>query len=190
MDKGATRKTALLVIDAQAGIIQGPFDGPVYQAEQLLHTIRGLLDHARSHKLPVFFVQDVDLLQGGDEAFAIPPEIAPLPGEPVIHKQATDSFHGTTLHEQLQAQEINHLVIAGCKTQFCIDSACRKATTLGYDVTLVKDGHSTTDSKVLTAEQIIAHHNSCLHGLSNLEPFILVRASSESVFEPIHDTYR
>lgn len=90
----------------------------------------------------------------------------------------------------MQANGINHLVIVGCKTEYCIDSACRKATTLGYDVTLVRDGHSTSDSAVLSGEQIIAHHNTCLHGLGNLEPFILVRHSQENVFEPTHDSYR
>lgn len=152
--------------------------------------MKGIIQKARSQAIPVFYVQDVDVAEAGTYEYAIHPEIAPLPGEPIIHKKATDSFHGTDLHQQLQAQGINHLVIMGCKTEFCIDSACRKATTLGYDVTLVKDAHSTTDNEVLQADQIIAHHNTCLHGLGNLEPFILVRSSDEDVLVPSHDSYR
>jgi len=185
-----TRKTALLIIDAQTGIIEGPTDGPVYNAEGLLGTMQAVLSQARQQAIPVWYVQDLDVAEPGDKAFDTHPAIAPLPGEPIIHKRATDSFHGTDLHDQLQAAGIGHLVIMGCQTQFCIDSACRKATTLGYDVTLVKDGHSTTDNPVLSAEQIIAHHNKLLHGLSNLEPFILVRHSEENLFEPTHDSYR
>jgi hypothetical protein len=33
---------------------------------------------------------------------------------------------------------------------------------LGYKVTLVKDGHSTCDSPVLSAEKIIEHHSNVL----------------------------
>jgi hypothetical protein len=41
-------------------------------------------------------------------------------------------------------------------------TACRAAVALGYQVTLLSDAHSTFDSPVLTAEQIVAHHNSTL----------------------------
>ena len=33
---------------------------------------------------------------------------------------------------------------------------------MGFKVILVSDGHSTLDSDILQAEQIIAHHNSVL----------------------------
>lgn len=184
------RKTALLVIDAQTGIIEGMSHDPVYQKEALLQTIHSLVTQARSRHIPVLYVQDLDVAPEGDPAFAIHPSIAPAPHEPVFRKKATDAFHGTDLHERLQEIGIDHLVIAGCKTEYCIDSACRRATTLGYDVTLVGDGHSTSDSSVMPAESIIAHHNRCMHGLSNLEPFVVVRTSAEDVFAPIHDFYR
>lgn len=183
------RKTALLIIDAQVGIIEGPL-GPVYQPHELVQVIKKVREAAYSKDIPVLYVQDADVGEVGSADYAVHPEFAPLPSETVIQKLATDSFHGTDLHEILQEKGINHLVITGCKTEYCIDSACRKATTLGYDVTLVKDGHSTSDNKVLRAEQIIAHHNTCLHGLGNIEPFILVRESSEDVFTPTHDSYR
>jgi len=184
------RTTALLVIDAQVGIIEGPGIGPVHEPARFVHTMQGVIEKARSQAIPVFYVQDVDVADHGTDAYAIHPVIAPLPGEAVIQKKATDSFHGTDLHEQLQSHGINHLVIMGCKTEYCVDSACRKATTLGYDVTLVKDAHSTTDNAVLKAEQIIAHHNTVLHGLGNLEPFVIVRGSEEDVLVPSHDSYR
>lgn len=182
--------TALLVIDAQVGIIEGPSHGPVHEPATLLQTMKKVIEEARDKAIPVIYIQDTDVAAGGEDAFAIHPQIAPLSDETVIFKKATDSFHRTNLHDHLQAIGVNHLVIIGCKTEYCVDSACRKATTLGYDVTLVKDGHSTSDSKALRAEQIIAHHNTCLHGLSNLEPFIFVRSSDEDVFVPKHDAYR
>src|SRR5581483_3373536 len=42
--------------------------------------------------------------------------------------------------------------------EYCVDTTCRRATSLGYDVTLVGDAHLTRDNGVLTAANIIAHH--------------------------------
>ncbi|KZE55798.1 amidase [Brevibacillus parabrevis] len=176
-------------MDAQVGIVEGPI-GPVYQKTSLVQTIKKLREDAWRRAIPVLYVQDTDVADLGADAYAIHPELAPLPTETVILKQATDAFHETDLHEQLQSLGITHLVMTGCKTEFCVDSACKRATTLGYDVTLVSDGHSTTDNTVLRAEQIIAHHNVSMHGLGNIGPFILVRDSTEDVLTPAHDTYR
>ena len=78
----------------------------------------------------------------------------------------------------------------GCKTEHCIDTAVRTATVNGFDVTLVGDGHSTINSKLLTAEQIISHHNEVLHGHYNVDHFSVVRNAVEDVFQPNHNDYR
>jgi hypothetical protein len=39
----------------------------------------------------------------------------------------------------------------------------------GYDVVLIQDAHSTIDSDVLKAPQIIAHHNDILQWFSTLK---------------------
>ena len=46
----------------------------------------------------------------------------------------------------------------------------RRALALGYPVTLVADGHSTVDNRVLTASQITAHHNETLSNISSFGP--------------------
>jgi nicotinamidase-related amidase len=45
------------------------------------------------------------------------------------------------------------------QTEFCIDTTCRRAYSLGYEIILVEDAHSTWNNNVLQAPQIIAHHN-------------------------------
>ena len=49
-------------------------------------------------------------------------------------------------------------------TQFCVDTTVRRAVSNGFDVVLVEDGHATSDFGVLTADQIVAHHNRLLSG--------------------------
>ena len=44
------------------------------------------------------------------------------------------------------------------QAEYCIDASCRSASALGYQVTLVKDGHSTYDAKLLAVD-VIARSN-------------------------------
>jgi nicotinamidase-related amidase len=118
--------------------------------------------------VPVLFVQHDGAkghrLEPGCEAWELREEITPLPAEPVIHKRACDSFFETGLEAELHRLNVGRIVVAGCMTQYCIDTTVRRAVSLGYDVVLASDGHLTADSGVLRFEQIIAHHNTLLDG--------------------------
>lgn len=78
-----------------------------------------------------------------------------------VRKAECDAFYETGLDELLRDHGFQHLVIAGLVTELCVDSTCRRAVTLGYDLTLVSDGHSTHSSH-LPAETIVDHHNRTL----------------------------
>ncbi|SFB23292.1 MULTISPECIES: cysteine hydrolase family protein [unclassified Bacillus (in: firmicutes)] len=183
-------KTALLIIDAQVGIIEGTKSTPVYRKENLLKIMGEIIGTARSLNVPLVYIQDLDVADPSCDDFQIHSYIAPIESDKIITKKATDAFHLTGLNEYLIEKGIFHLVVVGCKTEYCVDSTCRRATTLGFDVTLVSDGHSTTDNKVLNAEKIIAHHNCNLHGLDNVNHFIMVRSSEENVFDHKHLEYK
>jgi nicotinamidase-related amidase len=175
------KETALVVIDVQVGIIDGP--PPAYQGSEVLARIGGLLSRARASGTTVVYVQDDDVGGGpGADGWQIHPAIAPADGETVTHKLACDSFYETTLKSELDAAGIKHLVIVGCKTQNCIDTTCRSATASGYDVTLVSDAHTTTDNGTLSAAQIIAHHNETLDDFGNDKHVITVKSSKEITF--------
>ena len=175
-----TSQTALLVIDVQLGLVAGPH--AVEQADQLFAHINGLLARARAAGATVIFVQDVDVGGVGSDDFQIHPAVAPRKHELVIHKRAADAFYDTSLSGELAAKGIRHLVVSGCKTEYCIDTTCRFATNLGYDVTLAKDAHATTGNGVLAAAQIVAHHNRLLHGFGVDEHWVVVRDSNEVEF--------
>jgi nicotinamidase-related amidase len=51
----------------------------------------------------------------------------------------------------------------------CIDTTVRSAVSHDYKVTLIRDAHSTIDSDVLTASQIIAHYNDVLQWFANVK---------------------
>ena len=180
-------KTALLVIDVQRGILEIPTLARKKETDRALdETVRriaGLIARARVASVPVICVQHDGgpghRLEPGTSGWALRPEIAPQPGDPVIHKRASDAFFETTLDAELAAAGIQQLVICGCMTQYCVDTTARRAVSLGYDVVLAADGHMTADTGTLRFEQVIAHHNALLDGFDAGEHEVRVRRSAE-----------
>lgn len=160
--------TALLIIDAQNEMFDE--SNPVYKSEELLENLQSLIEKARSANVPVVYVQHNDggLVKGTD-FWEIHPAISPKDSDSVIQKWTPDSFHETALQDELKAKGTQNLVIAGNQTEYCVDTTTRRAFSLGYKVTFVKDGHGTWDSDSLSAEQIIGHHNSVLGSFADLK---------------------
>jgi nicotinamidase-related amidase len=183
----SAEKTALLVIDVQRGIMNDPIlarKKEINQAfDETVLRIAGLIERARKASVPVIYIQHDGgpghRLEPETSGWPIRPEIAPRPGELVIHKRACDAFFETTLAAELAAAGIKQLVVCGCMTQYCIDTNVRRAVSLGYDVVLVADGHATADTETLRFEQIIAHHNELLDGFDAGEHEARVCASTE-----------
>ena len=174
------RPTALVIIDVQNAILRGLGGTRPQETERALDAvvgrIAGLLARARATALTVIHVKHDGgpghRLAPDGEGWRIRAELAPRDGEMVVRKRACDAFFETALADRLAAHGIRpgghdagRLIVAGCMTQYCIDTSCRRAVSLGYDVTLAADGHATADSGGLRFEQIIAHHNALLDGL-------------------------
>lgn len=162
------KKTALLIIDVQNSMFRSIEGTTVYKSEEVLNNILSLLEKARKAGNPVVFIQHTDNSDleyaEGKETWQLHGALKPRSDEPIIRKSTWDSFHKTILHQVLQKMGVDKLVIAGMQTEFCVDTSCRRAFSMGYDSILVKDGHTTFDSPTLTAEQIITHHNRIMGG--------------------------
>lgn len=161
--------TAVLVIDVQNGVLTGP--KPVHDADALVGRIQALLQRARGAQLPIVYVQDKDVGPIDSDDWQIHAALSPQPNELVIQKAHADSFYQTSLHTSLAALGIRQLIVAGCKTDACVEMTCRRAVSLGYHVTLVSDGHSTTDNRFMTAAQSIAYYNILLDGFGAEDGF-------------------
>jgi len=175
--------TALTIIDVQVGIIDG-FNA--YRGREVLEQINDLLAKARAAQIPIIYVQhDGETghpLEAGSPGWEIHPEINPHNEDLIIRKRASDSFFETTFNRELEARGIKHLIVAGCMTEYCVDTTARRAVSLGYDVTLVSDAHTTIDNKLLTAAQIIAHHNALLDGFDAGAHAIAVKPARDVTF--------
>lgn len=173
-------RTAVLVIDVQlCNLEESP---PVHRGSDLLSKIATLVTRARAAGVLIVYVQHCGpegaIDQPGTHGWEIHPAIAPVAGDLVVHKRHPDAFQDTSLQRELESRGIERLIITGIQTEYCIDTTCRRAYSLNYDVILVKDAHSTWDTDLLTALQIIAHHNAVLGGW-----FAKLKEGSEIDFE-------
>jgi nicotinamidase-related amidase len=179
---------ALVIIDVQVGIL--PEWGSKRPAvrerfDEVRRRILGLVGEARRQGVPIIFVQHDgppgDPLETGTPGWDICDDIGRTSEDVVVGKTACDSFYETKLHDVLSSHGVRHLVIGGLMTQWCIDTTCRRAVSLGYDVTLVADAHTTCDTQALTVEQIVAHHNTLLDGFDAGAAVISVKPASEAL---------
>lgn len=152
MSLSFTDAPALLLID-----IQQAFDDLTYwggernNAEAEANAAR-LLAYWREHQLPVFHVQHGSTnpesrLAPGQPGHAFKPEVAPLPGEMVVHKNVNSAFIGTDLEQQLRGRGLTTLVVAGLTTDHCVLTTTRMAGNLGFRVYLVGNACATFSKK-------------------------------------------
>jgi nicotinamidase-related amidase len=134
--------TALLVIDVQQGLFKK--STPLYQADELLEKINLLVDLAHEQDVAVFYIQHSDsrALMKGSKDWQLHPNLHPQHIDYIIHKQHGNAFEETNLEDVLRSKKVSSLIIMGLVTHGCVKATCLGARELGYNVTLIKDGHS------------------------------------------------
>jgi nicotinamidase-related amidase len=173
--------TALLVIDVQEAILQGSVAPTDWSLR--LQNINRLIANARIVQAAVIFIQHHGghghRLHPSQPGFALHHALARETADQVIGKTECDSFFETDLDAALKAKHIKSLVVCGCWSNYCVDTTCRRAVSMGYGVQLASDAHACGESAMLSAEQIIAHRNDILDGLSAGACEVSVRLTAE-----------
>lgn len=177
--------TALLVIDVQTTLCVGPW--AVHDAAGLIDRINSVSRTARAAGAPVVFIQHEDdhpLMRHGSEGWQLAPGLETAEGDLFVRKTTPDSFFKTDLMGKLQARGVTALIVCGAQTDFCVSTTTLGALEHGLPVTLVSDGHSTLDNGVLTAPQIIAHHNRTLSNMDSFGVKVTLVPAAEVVVPP------
>ncbi|MFE2050764.1 hydrolase [Streptomyces sp. NPDC059459] len=160
-------RTALVVIDLQAGIVAAPA-APHGSAEVVARSAR-LAEAFRARDLPVVLVRvsfaadGADAVPGRTEAGGaggprpegwdvVVDELAGHPGDLTVTKRNWGAFHGTGLDVRLRRRGVTQIVLTGIATSIGVESTARAAHEHGYHVTLATDAMSDMDAE--------AHRNS------------------------------
>lgn len=133
-------QVALVVVDVQVGVMAAAWEAP-----RIIGNVGRAVERARAERTPVIWVQH----SSEDLAFGSPPwqwvpELSPAEGEPLIHKRFASSFEETALEAELARVEATRIALAGASTNWCIRATAYAALDRGYDLTLIKDAHTTT----------------------------------------------
>ncbi len=139
---------ALIVIDIQNDYFPGG-NMPLHEPQVAAERAAEVLERFRQLSWPRFHIQHSSIQPGatfmvpdtpGQEIHAL---LAPQEGETVVTKHFPSAFQATSLHEQLQSQGIDQLVVCGMMTHMCIDTSVRAAFERGYRVQLIADATAT-----------------------------------------------
>ena len=157
----------LVVVDVQVGVVSESWDTP-----RIVQNVAHAVERARAQGVPVIWVQHADdELVYGSPAWEWAPELQPAEGELRIHKHFNSSFEETALEEELAKLGATHIALAGAATNWCIRATAYGALDRGYDLTLIKDAHTTgtmelEDGATIEAADIIRELNIAMTWLS------------------------
>ncbi len=149
-------RTALLVMDYQAGILDQLADGPelltraaktigrVRQAGAQVGFVRVAFEDADYDAIPPTSMMTRIASAGrafhaDSSATAIPDQIAPEAGDIVVRKTRVGAFSTTDLDAQLRARGIDTLLLAGISTSGVVLSTVRDAHDRDYQVFVLAD---------------------------------------------------
>ena len=137
----SVEKLVLMVVDVQAGVMQ-----ECENAAQTIANVARTVERARAAQVPVIWVQhESDELKRDSDAWQWVPALVPAAGEARVYKQFNSSFEQTNTDELLAQAGVSHIVLAGAQSNWCIRATAYGALERGYDLTLVKDAHTTSD---------------------------------------------
>jgi nicotinamidase-related amidase len=150
------KKTALVIIDLQKGIVSMP--AKPYSTAEVVKNASRLAKKFRESNMPVFLVHvysdvetslhplnDSGQLRRGDmpeDWHEFVPELERSRNDIIITKKQWGAFYGTDLDLQLRRRKIDTIVLCGIATKYGVESTARFAYEYGYQQVFPEDAMS------------------------------------------------
>ncbi len=136
--------SALLVVDVQRNMVEGPYSVP--QSEAFLAKFAARIEQARADGWPVVFVQndgpEGDIDEPGSEGWQL--WFTPEPGDRVVRKTTQNVFESNPgLAAELQDAGIDGVELIGMQSEYCVQASARGAKASGFSVSLQPELHAT-----------------------------------------------
>jgi nicotinamidase-related amidase len=148
-------KTALIVIDLQAGVVGLPSAHPM--SEVIANSVL-LVDAFRAQSLPVVLVNVTGAPAGRTDRGAggtrpdgwdiLIPELGARSSDHLVTKRTRGAFTGTDLEQYLRDNDVTQVVITGVATGSGVESTARQAHELGFNVTVATDAMTDMSAEV------------------------------------------
>jgi nicotinamidase-related amidase len=156
------RTSALVLIDLQKGILSNALT-PV-TSQELLARGQALAERFRTAQATVVLVNVAFSPDGADMLRQPVDQARPMPaalpagwsefppglmqsGDLQITKRQWGAFYGTELDLQLRRRHIRTIVLGGVATQIGVESTARQAYEHGYELLIVQDATTSSDSE-------------------------------------------
>jgi len=170
------QKSALLILDMQDFFHNKSSHAFVPSAKAIIKPIKSLANLFINNNLPIITTKHInnkanakqmdywwqDILTEDSEFSQIIPDFD-IPQAELIIKSQYDTFYNTNLHDILQKNNIEQIIITGVMTHLCCETTARAAFVRGYNVFFPIDGTATYNEEF---------HNASLtnlaHGFANI----------------------
>jgi len=154
------RRTALLVVDMQKGILSKTGSAHLMQTQKIIPGLRKIIELCRKQGVliifsrhsnefanqvyrelrPYFFNQDGSpMVSKKSEFFQIIDDLGANPDDIFIDKDRSSPFYQTHLETILRSRKIENVVIAGVATNVCCEAAARDAYYRDFRVYMIED---------------------------------------------------
>jgi nicotinamidase-related amidase len=164
---------ALILIDFQNDY----FEGGVMELKNISKALENaniLIQKAKKEKWKIYTIKHISTRKGAK--FFLPNtkgvklhKNLDIKDTKIITKHFPNSFRETELHNMLQKENIQNLIICGAMTHMCVDSTIRAGFDLGYNITLAQDACATKDllfkNTIIKAKEV---HNSFISALGGI----------------------